>query len=161
MTSSTLPIALAACWTIALGLAGAKVTDIGPWYRALRKPSWQPPDWLFAPVWTTIFVCAAIAFVQGWQAPDAGPATHRALIVAWLLNAVANVAWSYLFFRSKRPDWAMAELAVLVPSILAMMAVVGGVRPVLIWWLVPYLVWVSFATVLNRAIIARNAPFDR
>lgn len=161
MTSSTWPYALAACWTIALGLAGAKVTDIGPWYRALRKPSWQPPDWLFGPVWTTIFVCAAIAFVQAWRAPGTTPAVQRWLILAWVLNAIANVLWSALFFRAKRPDWAMTELAFLVPTILAMMVVVALVRPNTVWWLVPYLVWVSFATVLNRAIIVRNAPFDR
>lgn len=161
MTSSLLPYAFALLWTVGLGGLGAKVTDIGPWYRALRKPSWQPPDFLFPIVWTSIFVMAAIAFVQAWQAADPMPGLRGWLIASWLLNAVLNVVWSFLFFRMRRPDWAMIEIGGLLPSIVGMMVLTAQVRPASAWWLAPYLAWVSFATILNRAIITRNAPFDR
>lgn len=161
MSSSPLllPLALAAAWTIGLGLVGALVTDIGPWYRALVKPSWQPPDWLFGPVWTTIFIAAAVTFVQAWRSPAATASTHRWLIIAWLVNAGLNVLWSYLFFRLRRPDWALWEIAPLWLSIVVMVLVAVPVAPQSGWFLAPYLVWVAFAAVLNATIVRLNGPF--
>lgn len=156
-----LPIALAAAWTIVLGLVGALVTDIGPWYRGLVKPSWQPPDWLFGPVWTTIFICAAVVFVQAWRSPEATNTTRTLLVVCWTINAFLNVLWSFLFFRLHRPDWALREIAPLWLSIIAMVVVAVGVAPRSGWLLAPYLIWVSFAAVLNAAIVRLNGPFAR
>jgi tryptophan-rich sensory protein len=137
---------------------GAWVTDIGPWYRALRKPSWQPPDWAFGPAWSTIFLCAAVALVLAWRVPGA----DRSLLLGiWVVNAVLNVTWSVLFFRLQRPDWAVWEVVPLWLSILWMLLAAGRLSPTAGWLMVPYLAWVTFATVLNRAIIARNTPFGR
>ncbi len=154
-----LPVGLAALWTIVLGLTGATVTDIGSWYRALVKPSWQPPDWLFGPVWSTIFIAAAVAFVQAWRSPAATPATHRLLMGAWFLNAVLNVSWSFLFFRVHRPDWSLREIAPLWLSILAMVIITVWTAPLAGWYLAPYLTWVAFAAILNAAIVRLNGPF--
>ncbi len=138
--------------------AGGLLTQIGPWYRALRKPSWQPPDWLFAPAWTTIFALCATAAVLGWDAaPDA---TARARIVGlFMLNVVLNIAWSWLFFRLHRPDWAFVEVFFLWASILALIIVLWPLSQHAGWSLLPYLAWVSFAAYLNWTIVRLNRPF--
>ncbi|HET9134303.1 MAG TPA: TspO/MBR family protein [Gemmatimonadales bacterium] len=160
-TSLVVPIAFAAGWTVLLGLIGALATTLGPWYYALRKPSWQPPDWAFGPAWTTIFLCAATAFVLAWRAPGSTPDDRTRLVQLWLLNAVLNVLWSVLFFRWRRPDWAVLEILPLWLSIIAMAAAVASRRPSAAWLLAPYLLWVSFAAVLNATIVRLNGPFGR
>ena len=72
---------------IAIGIATAP----GEWYGGLIKPAFNPPNWIFGPVWTTIFIAAAVTFVQAWRSPEATPATHRLLITVWLVNAALNV----------------------------------------------------------------------
>jgi translocator protein len=163
MSSSSLvvPIAFATGWTIALGLIGALVTSLGPWYYALRKPSWQPPDWAFGPAWTTIFLCAATAFVLAWRAPESTALDRTRLVQLFLLNAVLNVLWSALFFRWRRPDWALLEILPLWLSIIAMAAAVASRRPAAAWLFAPYVLWVSFAAVLNATIVRLNGPFGR
>lgn len=150
------PIAFAAAWSLAVLGAGGAVTDVGAWYRALRKPAWQPPDFLFAPVWTLIFVLASIAFVLAWRADEAG---RGVLAAAYVANGVLNFGWSLLFFGRRRPDRALVEVGALWLSIAVMMAAVVSMRPGAAWMLAPYLAWVTFAAVLNRAIVVRNRPF--
>ena len=83
---------------------GGALTNIGDWYFDLAKPSWQPPDWLFGPAWTLIFVCAVFAGVMGWRA--AGDSRTRSLLlVLFLANAGLNLLWSLLFFPSSAPTW--------------------------------------------------------
>lgn len=149
----------AGAWVVALGGLGIVATDLSSWYYALRKPSWQPPDFLFGPVWTTIFVLAAIAFVLGWESPGASPSRRQALVAAYVANGVLNTLWSVLFFRMKRPDWALVEVVPLWLSIAAMILVLWPLSRLAALLVVPYLVWVTFATVLNRAIIRLNGPF--
>ena len=151
-------LAVAATWMVGVAAIGAWVTTLDPWYRELRKPSWQPPDWAFGPAWTLIFLCAAIALVLAWRTPGA---EHTMLLGIWVTNAILNVTWSVLFFRLRRPDWALWEVVPLWLSIVWMMVAAGRLDARAGWLLVPYLAWVTFATVLNRAIIARNAPFGR
>jgi tryptophan-rich sensory protein len=146
-------------WVVVLGAVGVAVTRLDAWYYALRKPSWQPPDWLFGPAWTTIFICSALAFVLAWVHPAATPLRHGLLITAYLTNATLNVLWSVLFFRRRRPDWAFREVWVLWLSIIAMQAGVTLDGTWYGWLLVPYVTWVSFATGLNRAIVQLNRPF--
>ena len=151
-------IAVATVLTLVLAGAGGLLTDIGPWYRNLRKPRLQPPDWLFGPAWTVILTAAAVAGVLAWRgAPDAAGRTQVAALFAanWLLH----LFWSPLFFKLKRPDWALAENALLWLSVLALFI---GLRPyshTASWLFAPYVVWVSFAFWLNWAIVRLNAPF--
>lgn len=151
------PVAFAIAWSLAVLGAGGAVTDIGTWYRSLRKPPWQPPNWLFGPAWTLIFVAASAAFVLAWRAP--GGEGRGMLVAAYVVNGILNFVWSLLFFGRRRPDHALVEVGVLWISIAAMMAAVVAVRPGAAWLLVPYLAWVSFAAVLNRTIVRLNAPF--
>lgn len=153
-----LPLALVLGWTVAVLGAGGMVTEIGTWYRNLSRPSWQPPDWLFGPAWTTIFVCASSAFVMAWRAEPVGSA-HWVMAGVFLLNGVLNFAWSWLFFGRRRPDLSLIETWGLLASVVGMIAAVAALRPGAAWLLLPYLAWVSFAMVLNRAIVRLNGPF--
>jgi benzodiazapine receptor len=110
-------------------------------------------------VWSTIFLCAAVAFVLAWSAENATPEARSRLLVAYLVNAVLNVLWSLLFFRMRRPDWALVEVVALWISIVAMMWALAPLSKLGAALILPYLAWVSFASVLNRAIVRLNAPF--
>ena len=154
----TWTIVIAAAWGVAVAGLGAGLTTIGPWYYSLRKPSWQPPDFLFGPVWTVILAASSAAAVYGWRhAPDAG--SRFWLVALFVVNGGFNIAWSVLFFTMRRPDWALAEVVGLWLSVLALIVFLAPLSPLASWLVVPYLLWVSFASVLNRAIVQRNRPF--
>lgn len=149
------PIVLAGGAAVLISVMGALSTDLSGWYQALAKPDWQPPDWLFGPVWTLIYALAAIAGVSAWRgAHDAG-ARYR-ILALFAVNGFLNVFWSLLFFRLQRPDWAVVEVVFLWLSIVALMI---GLRPFSrssTWLLAPYLVWVAFAGILNLAVLRLN-----
>ena len=154
------PVMVATGSAVLVGMAGGLATEIGPWYFALRKPSWQPPNWAFAPAWTLIFTLTAIAGVRTWRAtPD--PAERRSLAAQFATNGALNIAWSFLFFRMRRPDYALAEVAALWLSILGLIVSCGRRSRLSGWLLAPYLAWVSFASVLNAEIVRLNGPFGR
>jgi tryptophan-rich sensory protein len=153
-----IPVLAAAAAAAAVAGLGALVTDLGPWYYGLRQPAWKPPDWLFGPAWTLIFALAALAGIAGWRgAPDR--AMRAQLVALFALNAVLNVLWSVLFFRLHRPDWALVEVGFLWLSIAALIVVLTPVSKAAGWLLVPYLAWVTFAALLNFAVVRLNHPF--
>jgi translocator protein len=136
-------------------MLGGLATDTGDWYRNLKKPSWQPPDWLFAPVWTTIFALIAWSAAAAWISAD--PAARVLQVVApFAVNLALNIAWSVLFFRLRRPRLALFELVALWLSIVVLMLALLPISTLAALLLAPYLLWVSFAGVLNRAIVRRN-----
>ena len=137
-------IGVAALTAVAIAGLGGVLTEIGPWYRGLRKPSWQPPDWLFGPAWTVILGMAAAAGVLAWNGA-ADTAGQVRVLLLFAANAVFHVLWSPLFFRWRRPDWALAEVPFLWLSILAMVIWLAPYSTTASWLLVPYLVWVTFA----------------
>ena len=158
MTRRWKPIAVAIVAAVVVATLGGLATDIGSWYQQLRKPSWQPPDWLFGPAWTTIYACVVIAGVRAWRVA-AGSVQREWLIVALASNAFVNVLWSLLFFRLQRPDWALLDVGVLWSSVFAVTIIVGRRDRLGGILLLPYLLWVSFASILNLTIVALNAPF--
>jgi benzodiazapine receptor len=148
----------AALAALAVAVLGGLATEIGPWYRGLAKPAWNPPDWLFGPAWTLIYALTALAGVEAWQAArDAGQ--RRVLAALFIINGSLNVLWSLLFFRLRRPDWALVEVVALWLSILALILYCGRLRRRTIALLLPYLLWVSFAAVLNASVVRLNTPF--
>lgn len=153
-------IIVAAACAVVLLAAGGLLTEVGPWYRALRKPRWQPPDWLFGPAWTLILGLAAWAGVLAWEgAPDTAARVQVAALFA--VNGVLHVGWSLLFFRLRRPDWALTEVVFLWLSILALVIGLAPFSGLASWLLAPYLLWVAFASWLNLAIVRLNGPFGR
>jgi benzodiazapine receptor len=155
-----IPILVAAGATILVAVAGAVLTDLGPWYRQLVQPRWKPPDWAFGPIWTVVFTCAATAGVLAWNsAPDASSRTW--LLALFALNGVLNMLWSLLYFRLHRPDWSLAELVLLWLSVLWLMVEMAPYSPRSSWLLTPYLVWVATAGFLNFTTIRLNGPFGK
>ena len=152
------PIAIAAAAAIFIGFLGGSLTDIGPWYQALKKPSWQPPDWLFGPAWTTIFAFAVASAVYAWR--NAQTRAQRDWVIGlFALNGCLNVLWSTLFFAVKRPDWALMEVGFLWLAILVPMIVFWRNSKLASLLLLPYLAWVTFAAYLNLTVVRLNAPF--
>jgi len=152
------PVAVAALAAISVAALGASATDLGPWYYALHKPSWQPPDWLFGPAWTLIYGLIALAGIKAWNAARDRRQGLR-IIGVFALNALLNVGWSELFFHFQRPDWALLEVVAFWLSIVVLIVTAGSVSPVAWWLLAPYLAWVTFAGLLNLAVVRLNAPF--
>jgi tryptophan-rich sensory protein len=155
----TWTILVAAFCATVVAACGGILTKIGPWYRGLRKPSWQPPDWLFAPAWTLIFALAATSGVLGWYAAPT-TAIRTEILALFAVNGLLNIGWSWLFFTLRRPDWALGEVALLWLSILALIVALWPTSRHAAWALVPYLLWVSFASFLNWTIVRLNRPFD-
>lgn len=151
-------VAVAAVITlVVLGVGGA-MTSIGPWYRDLAKPKWTPPNWLFGPAWTLILGLAAWAGVLAWRhAPS--PADHAKIAALYAANIVLHMLWSPLFFNRRRPDLALIEIPFLWASIVALIVGLTPYARLSGGLLAPYLLWVSFAAVLNLAIVRMNAPF--
>lgn len=154
------PILWAIGWAVVLGVGGGVMTPIDGWYRALNKPSWQPPDWLFGPAWTLILGLAAWAGVIAWNAATTD-ADRQAVIIVFAVNGLCHFLWSPLFFRLRRPDWALVEVVFLWASLVAMIAVLWPIAPFAGALILPYLAWVSFAAFLNLTIVRLNAPFGR
>ncbi len=152
------PVVAAALSATAVGALGALTTQLGPWYYQLRKPAWQPPDWLFGPAWTLIFALSALAGVLYWRHQPLR-VERQQVIAAFALNAFLNTLWSLLFFRLERPDWAFYEVGFLWLSIMLLIVLIGRATRAAAWLLAPYLVWVSFAAFLNWKILQLNAPF--
>jgi tryptophan-rich sensory protein len=154
----TLPVVAAILIVILMLAVGGRTTTVGAWYEDLRKPPWNPPNWLFGPAWTAILALAAWSGVLAWM--NATDEAGRILILSlFASNIVLHMLWSPLFFALKRPDWALAEVLFLWLSIVALMFGVGRYSTLAIWLLLPYLLWVTFAAVLNLQIVRLNQPF--
>lgn len=148
------PVAL--LLSLGVGALGGALTDLGPWYQQLVQPSWKPPDWAFAPAWTTIFVCCAAAATIGWvNASDA--ASRQRLVIVFALNAMLNLLWSALFFTWKQPTWALVEILPLWLSVLAMTVVAWRISRLAGVLLLPYLAWVAFAATINYGVVTLNS----
>jgi tryptophan-rich sensory protein len=154
----TVTILVAAALALALAGAGGALTEIGPWYRNLRKPSWQPPDWLFGPAWTLILGMAAAAGVLAWTHAH-GAGAHWRIAILFAANFVFHLLWSPLFFKFRRPDWALIEVPFLWLSILGLVIGLAPYSTTASWLVVPYLAWVTFAAWLNLTIVRLNRPF--
>jgi len=143
-----LPVAVGALGTI------WTVDAIPTWYRALEKPAWNPPDGLFGPVWTGLYLTMGVALwqvVRVWRRPGAALA-----IVLFAIQLTLNLGWSWVFFGRRDIELGLIEIALLHVSIVATILAFGRVRRSAALLLIPYLAWVSFAAVLNAEILRLN-----
>jgi len=145
---------LAACFVVA-GLGGW-FTSMGmpEWYAGLQKPSWNPPSWVFAPVWTTLYIMMAVASWLVWK--EAGFSGATAALTLFFVQLLLNMTWSGLFFGLQSPGWAMVELVVLWVAIVATTALFFRHSSAAGVLMAPYLLWVTFAGFLNAAIVRLN-----
>lgn len=153
-----MPLVLAGLAALAVAMLGMTITDLGPWYRALRQPEWAPPDPVYGAAWTLIFALAAVSAVLAWQAAP-GRREAEMLIGLFALNGFLNILWSLLFFRAQRPDWAAIEVIALWASVAVLMLYCGRWSKPAAALLIPYLVWVAIAAALNWEVVRLNAPF--
>lgn len=153
-----IPVIIGVGGAIFLGGAGGLMTPIGPWYHNLKKPSLQPPNWLFGPAWTIILGLAAWSAITAWYAADQDWERSR-VICLFSTNAVCHLLWSPLFFRAQRPDWALVEVVFLWISLLLLVVLIAPISSFASLLIMPYLLWVSFAAWLNWAIVRLNRPF--
>ena len=155
----TLTVIIAGLTAIIVMGIGGVMTDVGPWYRDLNKPSWNPPNWLFGPAWAVILGLAAWAGALAWL--HATPAPQRDTIIALFgVNIGFQLAWSPLFFNLRRPDWALIEVPFLWLSVMALIIALTPISPLSGLLLTPYALWVAFATILNAMIVRMNPPFS-
>ena len=123
----------------------------GAWYASLIKPVWNPPSWLFGPVWTLLYLANAIAAWRVWRRGHADAA-----IIVWFLHLIPNALWSYFFFGLHRLDWALIDIVLLNLAIIAVIALFYRRDKLAGWLMLPYLAWVAFAGFLNWTLFSLN-----
>jgi tryptophan-rich sensory protein len=125
------------------------------WYAYLRKPVWNPPNWIFAPVWSTLYLLMAIAAWLVWR--KSGFAASGGAMGLFAAQLVLNVVWSAVFFGLRSPAAALVEVTLLWLAIAATIWAFSRTSSVASWIMAPYLAWVTFATALNLAIWRLNS----
>ncbi len=158
MMSNTLKCIIAIFIPVATGAISGffTVSGVDSWYQIIQKPSWNPPSWIFAPVWTTLYIMMGIALYLVWRSGERKPLKKTAI---WLfaLQLLLNFSWSFIFFYKQEPGLAFAELLCLWLMILATIFVFAKISKLAAWLLVPYISWVSFASILNFTIWKLNS----
>ena len=155
--ASKRPTLIAILLVLAVGGIGGAATEIGPWYLQLVKPSWQPPDWAFGPVWTLLYITTSIAGVRAWR--NANPQQKNYFLAAVLMNCVLNVLWSVLFFKLHRPDIALMEVGALWLSVLILTILPWPYSRLSTWLMEHHLFWDTTAACLNMFTVKLNGPF--
>jgi translocator protein len=131
------------------------VDSVKNWYTELRKPALTPPGWVFGPVWSILYLLMAISAWLVWR--QAGIAGARLALGLFVLQLALNVLWSGIFFGLHRPGMALAEIMVLEAAIIVTAIQFSFFSRPAFWLMVPYIVWVGFATFLNLRIWQLNA----
>ena len=130
-------------------------SGVNGWYTLANKPWFNPPNWIFAPVWTTLYVLMGIALFLVWKA-DADKSIKQTAIILFTLQLTLNFFWSIIFFKLQQPGWAFVEIILMWLMILLTILWFGKINAAAAWLLVPYICWVSFASVLNYSIWKLN-----
>jgi translocator protein len=154
---SLVALALAITTVFAAALVGnlATIPNIAPWYEGLAKPWFNPPNWVFGPAWTALYALMTVAF---WRILRIAPGTPgRAPAIGWfLVQIVLNALWSVTFFGAHSPLGGIVVIGALIVAIASTLLAFSKLDRIAEWLLIPYLAWVSFATVLNIAIWKLN-----
>jgi len=134
-----------------IGFSAAAVSVPGEWYAGLSKPFFNPPSWVFGPVWTVLYVLIGIAGGLAWLSPARFP-----LVGVWIAQALLNGAWSIAFFRLQSPAFGLLVVLAMLAAILAFIVLAWRPARAAALLFIPYALWVSFATLLNATILAMN-----
>ena len=147
-------LVLAALIALILGLGSAMGLLFPPdaWYATLLKPTWNPPSWLFGPVWTALYILMAVALWHTYAQPE----DRVRPVGLFLVQFVLNLGWTPLFFGMQSPVLAFLDICALWVTALATALAFGKLRAMAGYLLVPYLLWISFALILNGTIWLMN-----
>ena len=144
-------------WALLTGVAAAAggyaSRSAAGFYATLDRPAWAPPAWLFGPAWTVLYLLMATG---AWMVGRADGPGRGAALGLYVVQLVANAAWTWIFFAWRRGAWAFAEVLVLLALVALTLVAFWRVRPVAGALLVPYLAWVTFATALTWSVWRRN-----
>ncbi|GGZ71745.1 TspO/MBR family protein [Streptomyces subrutilus] len=143
-------VLLAVSYAVA-ALGGLAAADAGEVYASLRLPGWAPPGWVFGPVWTVLYGTLAVA---AWLVLLRGTAAaRRPALVWWAAQLLLNLLWTPLFFGAGAYGWALVDIVLLLAAVVGTVAAFARAHRPAAWLLVPYLLWVAFATALNGAVL--------
>lgn len=148
LLSSTACLLLGSLSGIATGEA------VNGWYSHIIKPSWNPPNWLFGPVWTLLYLLMGAAFAMVWNGQGKN---KRVALALFGVQFVFNLLWSFLFFGLARMDWALIEILLLLVFITLTISAFSKINRTAAILMIPYLLWVGFATLLNSSLYFLNA----
>ncbi len=144
---------LALCLAVS-GIGGAvTATSVATWYQTLEKPAFNPPDWVFAPVWTTLYVLMAIS---GWRVWRVKSEAGRQALIVFALQLGLNLIWSFLFFGFQQIGLALIEVAALLLAILLTAVLFWRIDRLAGILFLPYLLWVGYAMLLNASLWLLN-----
>ncbi len=143
---------------LSVGVLGSVFTakSVRTWYQGLEKPSWNPPDRVFGPVWTVLYLAMAVAAWLVWRRYGIHGASVPLILFA--VQLALNLAWSVLFFGMRMPGPAFGEIILLWCAILATLIAFWRLLPAAGWLMLPYLLWVTYAVTLNFGIWRMNRP---
>jgi translocator protein len=141
----------------AVGIVSGLLTqnEMTTWFSSLNKPSWNPPAYLFGPVWTTLYFLMGVSLWLVWKSNAPETQKLRAELT-FALQLFLNFMWSILFFKCHSPALAFVDIILMIVTILMTIGRFARMSKLAAWLLVPYLMWVCFATVLNYRIWAMN-----
>ena len=131
------------------------ISGVESWYQTIQKPSWNPPNWIFGPVWTTLYVMMGIALFLVWK-EDTSEELKKIALALFAVQLTLNFFWSFIFFNQQQPGWALVEIIAMWFFILLTIFAFAQVNKTAAWLLVPYISWVSFASILNYTIWQLN-----
>ena len=154
--SHTIKLIISILLPLSVGaLAGMFTSQAVPtWYASLNRPSFSPPNWVFGPVWTSLYILLGISFFLIWKE---NPSKYRNLsTIVFSIQMLLNFAWSFLFFYFNLIGAALIEIILLWISIALMIYLFYKIKPVAAYMNIPYLLWVSFATILNAGYYFLN-----
>lgn len=147
---------------LAVGAVGglATASSVSTWYPTLNKPAFNPPNAVFGPTWTVLYILMAVAAWRVWRTgtgPGPGPRpARRTALTLYGVQLALNLAWSLIFFGLRRPDLALAEIALLLAFVLATTALFWKADRPAGLMMIPYAAWVAFASLLNFEIWRLN-----
>lgn len=142
---------------VGLGLASGFLFPPDEWFDGLLKPTFQPPPSLFGPVWTVLYACMGIAMWRLQREREVDPAQRRRALLLFGAQLALNLLWAPLFFGAHSPGLAFIDICALWGTLLLTVLALGRIAPAAGYVLLPYLLWVSFALVLNGTIWLMNA----
>ena len=139
------------------GISGSFTSaSINTWYVTLNKPWFNPPNWIFGPVWTLLYLMMGIAFYMIWKS-EAVNAVKQTAVILFAAQLLVNFLWSLIFFYLKQPGWAMLDIILMWILIVATIFSFGKISSTAAWLMLPYICWVSFAMILNFYLWKLNA----